>query len=222
MRIAIIEDNDSLAKGIAYRLQDLGHATDLLSDGLEADQFLRDDGNDIVVLDINLPGLDGLSILRNLRARGDGRPVLLLTARAQTGDLVAGLDAGADDYLTKPFAMAEFEARIRALARRRETPADDRLSLGPVGYSLTHHSATVRGEALDLARRELAVLEKLIRASGRLVSKETLLDHLYGAGAEVEPAAVEVHVSRLRKRLRPFGVDIEVQRGLGYRLIEAG
>jgi DNA-binding response OmpR family regulator len=222
MRIAIIEDNESVAKGIAYRLQDLGHATDVLSDGMEADHFLRDDGNDIVVLDINLPGLDGLSLLRNLRARGDRRPVLMLTAQAQTRDLVTGLDAGADDYLTKPFAMAEFEARIRALARRRQEQPDETLSFGPISYSLTHHSATVDGAPLDLARRELAVLERLIRTSGRLVSKENLLDHLYGAGTDVEPAAVEVHVSRLRKRLRPCGVDIEVQRGLGYRLVERG
>lgn len=222
MRIAIIEDNESVAKGIAYRLEDLGHATDVVSDGQEADLFLRDDGNDIIVLDINLPGLDGLSVLRNLRARGDRRPVLLLTAQAQTRDLVTGLDAGADDYLTKPFAMEEFEARIRALARRRDTPPDELLSLGPLDYNRSQHTATLRGAPFDLPRRELALIERLMAAKGRLVRKEVLLEHLYGVGADVEPSAVEVHVSRLRKRLRPEGLDIEMQRGLGYRLTLAG
>ena len=116
MRIAIVEDNINVAKGIAYRLQDRGHATDILHDGIAADAFLRTDGNDLIVLDINLPNLDGVSILRNMRARGDKRPVLLLTANNDTSNLVAGLDAGADDYLTKPFEMEVLEARLRALA----------------------------------------------------------------------------------------------------------
>lgn len=222
MRVAIIEDNLSLANGIAYRLQDLGHGIDILRDGLEADTFLSNDGNDLIVLDINLPGLDGLSVLRNLRARGDMRPVLLLTANNETQDLVAGLDHGADDYLTKPFAMEELEARLRALARRKADVVQNELVLGPLTFNLTHRSAAVGRNDLDLPRRELAVLEILISAKGRTVPKESVLAHLYGSGPDVDDTAVEVHISRLRKRLRPYGLEIQVQRGLGYRLAETG
>jgi DNA-binding response OmpR family regulator len=220
MRIAIVEDNDSLARGIAYRLQDHGHAIDIFDNGLEADAFLRDDGNEIIVLDVSLPGLDGLSILRNLRQRGDMRPVLLLTARGETSDVVAGLDAGADDYLVKPFAMEEFEARLRALSRRKAQAVEDAYVCGRLSFNKTQHSATVGGDPLDLPRRELAVLESLITSNSRTVSKERLLEHLYGSGPDVDEGAIEVHVSRLRKRLRAHGVEIQVQRGLGYRLVE--
>lgn len=218
MRIAIIEDNKSVANGIAYRLQDRGHATDILSDGLEADIFLRDDGNEIIVLDINLPSLDGLSVLRNLRARGDSRPVLLLTANSDTDARVGGLDLGADDYLTKPFAMEELEARLRALARRKGQAVQDEMSFGPLTYNLTLHAAFAGGQELEIPRRELALLEILISSRRETVSKERLLEHLYGTGPDIDAAAVEVHVSRLRKRLKPHGLEIQVQRGLGYRL----
>ena len=131
MRIAIVEDNESVAKGISYRLEDRGHATDLIHDGAMADVFLQSDSNDIVILDVNLPHLDGLSVLRNLRARGDARPVLLLTARAEVEARVAGLDAGADDYLTKPFSVPELPARVSALLRRsRPTLAADVATFG--------------------------------------------------------------------------------------------
>ncbi|MEL7081937.1 MAG: response regulator transcription factor, partial [Pseudomonadota bacterium] len=118
MRIVVVEDNENVAKGIAYRLRDIGYAVDLLHDGNAADEFLAGDGADLAVIDINLPGLDGLSLVRKMRARGDGRPVIMLTAMAELEDRVAGLDSGADDYLAKPFQMAELEARIRALSRR--------------------------------------------------------------------------------------------------------
>jgi DNA-binding response OmpR family regulator len=221
MRIAIIEDNENIARGIAYRLEDRGHATDILGDGLAADAFLKGDGNDIIVLDINLPGLSGLEVLRNLRRRGDARPVLLLTARGEAADMVAGLDAGADDYLAKPFSMDVLEARLRALSRRRAQAISDMLELGALAFDATLRSASVAGEALDLPRREMSLLEALMEAEGRTVSKERLLERLYGAGAEVEDSAIEVHVSRLRKRLKPHGFEIAVQRGLGYRLAEA-
>lgn len=221
MRIAIIEDNENIARGIAYRLEDRGHATDILGDGLAADAFLKGDGNDIIVLDINLPGLSGLEVLRNLRRRGDARPVLLLTARGEAADMVAGLDAGADDYLAKPFSMDVLEARLRALSRRRAQAISDMLELGALAFDATLRSASVAGEALDLPRREMSLLEALMEAEGRTVSKERLLVRLYGAGAEVEDSAIEVHVSRLRKRLKPHGFEIAVQRGLGYRLAEA-
>jgi DNA-binding response OmpR family regulator len=220
MRIVLVEDNEGLAKGIAYRLGDLGHAIDLLSDGLAAEAHLRDDGADMVVLDINLPQLDGLSILRGMRERGDDRPVLLLTARSETIDLVRGLDAGADDYLVKPFEMDELEARVRALARRLPRPLRRQSRFGALAFDLDSRQVSVDGDALTLPRREVGLVEILIGAQGRTVSKQDLLDHLYGLGTDVEEAVIEVHVSRLRKRLKPYGVQIRVQRGLGYALAE--
>lgn len=218
MRIVVVEDNVSVAKGIRYHLEDAGHAVDVLYDGTEAAAFLRDDDADMVVLDINLPGQDGLSVLQGMRARGDDRPVLLLTARSETGDKVAGLDAGADDYLSKPFEMPEFSARIRALSRRVPQKAEDSWEIGQLRFHPT--SRTIEGPAgtLEIPRREVALFERLLMARGRLVSKQLLLDSLYGTGADVDEPVVEVYVSRLRKRLQPYGVQITVRRGLGYMM----
>jgi DNA-binding response OmpR family regulator len=218
MRIVLVEDNAALAKGIAYRLNDLGHAVDILDDGLAAEAHLRGEGADLIILDINLPRLDGLSILRSLRERGDDRPVLLLTARSETVDRVRGLDAGADDYLVKPFEMAELEARVRALARRQTRPLRRSAQFGPMTFDLDTRQLSLDGETLPLPRREVSLVEILIAAQGRTVSKSDLLDHLYGTGTDIEEAAIEAHVSRLRKRLKPHGLLIRVQRGLGYAL----
>lgn len=220
MRIILIEDNDSLARGIAYRLEDLGNAVDRLTDGAAADDFLRTEGGDLVILDVNLPSLDGLSVLRRMRARGDDRPVLLLTARSETYDRVQGLDAGADDYLVKPFDMAELEARLRALARRKTRAHRPALALGPLRLDLDARHAFVGSAPLDAPRREISVLEALLMAEGRTVPKAELIAQVYGTGADVEESAVEVHISRLRKRLKPHGLGIQVRRGLGYALIE--
>lgn len=216
MRIAIVEDNESVAKGIAYRLQDLGHAVDVLHNGADAEVFLRDDGNDVIILDINLPGLDGLTLLKTLRSREDSRPVLLLTARSETTERVAGLDAGADDYLVKPFEMAELEARIRALARRHSAAGSPQMQLGDLSFDLTARQAIVGEKTLDIPRRELSILESLMRAKGRVVSKSLLMDNVYGTGANIDESMIEVHISRLRKRLKPYHLYVQVQRGLGY------
>ncbi|SMX51268.1 response regulator transcription factor [Actibacterium lipolyticum] len=220
MRIAIIEDNESIAKGIAYRLEDRGHATDIIDEGICADEFLRDDKNDLIILDINLPGMDGLAILRALRRRDDHRPVLLLTAKSDISDRVAGLDAGADDYLVKPFEMDELEARVRALSRRRAQSIEDVITLGAITFHPGTREAFVNDAPLALPRREVAVLEALLAARARVVPKADLLEHLYGTGAAVEDSAIEVHISRLRKKLAPLGLDIKTHRGLGYSLIE--
>lgn len=218
MRIVVIEDNISVAKGICYHLQDAGHAVDMLHDGAQADVFLRDDGADMIVLDINLPGKDGLSILRDLRDRGDQRPVLMLTAQAETADKIAGLDAGADDYLVKPFEMAEFSARIRALSRRVADKTTANRAIGSLQFDLTSRMVNSPDGPLDIPRREVAVFERLLMAEGRLVSKQGLLDSLYGTGADMDEPVVEVYVSRLRKRLLPHGIAITVKRGMGYQM----
>ncbi|MEM8872417.1 MAG: response regulator transcription factor, partial [Pseudomonadota bacterium] len=185
MRITLVEDNAGLAKGIAYRLEDLGHSVDVLHDGDAADMFLRQDGADLIILDINLPGMDGLALLKALRARDDVRPVILLTARTEIEDRVIGLDAGADDYLVKPFEMAELEARVRALARRRATAPNQILTFGPLQFDPGARQLFADQTPLEIPRREMSVLECLISAKGRLVSKTALLDYAYGVGADV-------------------------------------
>lgn len=222
MRIAIVEDNEALAHAIAYRLRDRGHAADVLHDGQDADRFLAREGADLVVLDINLPGLDGLGVLRALRARGDGTPVILLTARSDTADRVDGLDSGADDYLVKPFDMDELEARIRALSRRKNLDYGVRDVIGDLEFDRSSRQVSASGTPLDIPRREVAVLECLLERRGRIVSKAQLTDHVYGVGAEVDDTAIEPHVSRLRRRLAAHGVAIKTARGLGYMLEAAG
>ena len=218
MRIAIIEDNTALAKGIAYRLRDRGHSVDLLHDGLEADAFLAQDSPDLVVLDINLPGMGGLDVLRAMRRRGDGTPVILLTARSETQQRVEGLDAGADDYLTKPFELDELEARLRALSRRKNLVYASREMLGRLVFDRTSRQVLDGDTALNIPRREIATLECLVESRGRIVSKSQLTAHVYGTGADVDDTAIEPHVSRLRRRVEGYGVRIRTARGLGYML----
>ena len=220
MRIILVEDNETLAKGISYRMEDAGHSVDVLNDGSVADLYLKTDRGDVVILDINLPGMDGLAVLRNMRARGDKRPVIMLSARSDTRTRVAGLDMGADDYLVKPFDMEELEARLRALSRRNTGEIRDRLTMGPLVLDLDARQVEIDGALVQVPRREVSLLELLLAANGRTVSKRDLLDHIYGVGADIEESAVEVHISRLRKRLRPYGMNIVVQRGIGYSLNE--
>ena len=222
MRIVIVEDNISVAKGIAYRLQDEGHAVDILHDGAEADDFLRTEGVDLIILDINLPGMGGVELLKALRVRGDTRPVLMLTAQAELTDKVAGLDAGADDYLAKPFEMDELSARVRALSRRKPSVDPGIHAIGPLTFDPSARAVLGPEGDLIIPRREVALFESLLNAKGRFVSKQSLLDNMYGTGSDVDEAVVEVYVSRLRKRLKGFGVEIAMRRGIGYAMAESG
>ncbi|MEM7439416.1 MAG: response regulator transcription factor [Pseudomonadota bacterium] len=218
MRIALVEDNQSLRRGITYRLSDDGHAVDALGDGDAADAFLRQETVDLVILDINLPGRNGLELLSDLRNRNDPCPVILLTARSRTEDRVLGLDKGADDYLVKPFAMDELAARVRAVARRKDVAPRRTLALGPLTLDLETPALSAGDIALDVPRRELSMLVALAQAGGRPVSKDALLNQVYGTGSETDEKVVEVYVSRLRKRLAAHGISIRVQRGIGYAL----
>lgn len=218
MRIVLIEDNERLAQGIENSLRDQGYAVDLLSNGTEADRHLAREGADIVIIDVNLPGLNGFEVVRALRKRGSTIPVIMLTARSELDDRVSGLDAGADDYLVKPFEMAELLARIRALSRRRSAIRTATQEIGGLRIDRVARTVTGPNGLIDLPRRELALLECLVDHSGRIVSKERIADSLYGVGSEMDSNAVELLISRLRRKLAETGVSIRTARGLGYML----
>lgn len=216
MRILIVEDDPVLADGIERSLAGAGYSIDRLGSGLDADAALAAQEYDLVILDLGLPGLDGLEVLRRLRRRGGRAPVLVLTARDAVGDRVAGLDLGADDYLAKPFDLAELEARTRALLRRGQFGADPRIALGPLVFDSVGRRAVVNGSALELSAREISVLEVLLARVGRVVAKEHLAERLSRWGEEIGANAIEVYIHRLRRKLEPSGIEIRTIRGLGY------
>jgi two-component system OmpR family response regulator len=218
MRILIAEDDAVLSDGLSRSLKAGGYAVDVVASGDAADTALSAQSFDLLILDIGLPKLSGLEVLRRLRARNSTVPVLILTAADSVEQRVKGLDLGADDYMAKPFALSELEARARALTRRAAGGAQTVLRHGPLVLDQVGHVATINDQALDLSARELGLLEILLQRSGRLVSKEQLVDHLCSWGEEVSNNAIEVYVHRLRKKIEAGGVRIVTVRGLGYYL----
>lgn len=217
MRILIAEDDAIIADGLCRSLRASGYAVDRAANGLDADTALVANNYDLLILDLGLPKLPGLEVLKRLRARGATVPVLILTAMDGTEDRVRGLDLGADDYMVKPFELPELEARVRALVRR-SSGHSPMMYHGPLRYDQVGRVALMNGVPLDLSARELGLLEVLISRAGRLVSKDQLVDQLCGWGEEVSHNAIEVYVHRLRKKLEPGGVRIATVRGLGYCL----
>lgn len=220
MRISIVEDNEVLADGIARAFKQDGHGVDELHRGRSAIDFILQEDIDLVILDINLPDISGFEVLREIRRHKKDIPVLMLTARSETSDKIDGLDAGADDYLSKPFDLDELKARARALYRRRGKDQFNLVRLKGLEFDLTRRRLSVAGTALELPRREFALVELLIGRVDQVVSKAQIIDHLYGSGSEVEESTVEIYVHRLRKRLQGSGVEIKTLRGLGYCLQE--
>jgi len=190
----------------------------MLHDGQAALDFLLQEETDIIVLDINLPTIDGLTLLQRLRASKIMTPVILLTARGEVSDRVRGLDAGADDYLVKPFEMDELDARIRAISRRKSKVEGERFEFGELTYDKSTRQLFAHDQNIPLPRRELAVFECLFDRQNTLVTKSQLADFVYGVGADVDEKVVEVYVSRLRKKLADFNVMIRSARGLGYTM----
>ena len=215
MRILLAEDDRVIADGLGRSLRKSGYAVDWVANGADADNALLSGTYDLVILDLGLPRLSGQEVLKRLRARKSNVPVLILTALDGTHDRVKGLDLGADDYMVKPFELAELEARVRALTRR-STGTVPLLQFGALAFDQTNRCALLRDELLDLSARELGLLEILMQRAGRLVSKDQLVDHLCGWGEEVSHNAIEVYVHRLRKKLESSGATITTVRGLGY------
>ncbi len=218
MRILIAEDDAIMADGLTRSLRQAGYVVDRVGNGLEADSAVTRGEFDLLILDLGLPKMGGLEVLRRLRARQSGLPVLILTALDGVNDRVRGLDLGADDYLAKPFALSELEARVRALTRRGTAGVSGVLRHGELSYDQVGRVTEIRGKPLDLSARETGLLEILLQRAGRIVSKEQLVERLCEWGEEVSTNAIEVYVHRLRKKIEAGGVRIVTVRGLGYCL----
>jgi len=215
MRILVVEDDSLLAEGLTRVLTRAGHAVDHAETGAQADKALRAAAYALVVLDIGLPDIDGFEVLRRLRSRHAATNVLVLTARDAVEDRVHGLDLGADDYLTKPFSITEFEARVRALLRRTSLPAGA-VSIGQLTIDVEAKSVRCAGVSVDLTAREWALLELFMARPGRVLGKEQIAQQLADYDAQLSPNAIEVYVSRLRSKIEAAGVRIRTVRGFGY------
>jgi two-component system OmpR family response regulator len=219
MRILIAEDDQVLADGLLRSLRAAGAAVDHVSSGSEADAALMTNNEfDLLILDLGLPKLHGLEVLKRLRSRGSALPVLVLTAADSIEERVKGLDNGADDYMAKPFSLQELEARVRALTRRGMGGTTNTIRHGPLEYDQAGRVATIDGKMVELSARELGLLEVLLQRAGRLVSKDQLVERLCEWGEEVSNNAIEVYIHRLRKKIEKGPIRIATVRGLGYCL----
>ena len=219
VRILVVEDDKKIASFITNGLKQAGFAVDHRTDGEEGLSLARTVDYDAMVLDLMLPGLDGLSLLQKLRAAGKHFPVLILSAKASVDDRVKGLQAGGDDYLTKPFAFSELEARVQALIRRASrAPEATRLVVGDLTLDLVQHEVRRGAEKIELPPREFALLEYLLRHAGRPVTKTMILEHVYDYSFDPQTNVVDVLVHRLRAKLGPGSTVIQTMRGVGYVL----
>ena len=218
MKILIIEDNDSLAIALKHHFGDQGHAVTHVIDGQEGLRFLLQEQFDLAILDVNLPSLSGFEVLSSARRGKCETPILMLTARANIQDRVAGLDAGADDYLTKPFAIDELDARARALMRRKPHKSDHIVTVASLVVNLDGRFASYQDKDLHLTRKEFALIECLSLAGEKITGKAQLINHVYGVGSDVNDSTIEVVISRLRGKLSHSGVTIKTARGIGYYL----
>jgi DNA-binding response OmpR family regulator len=223
MRLLLVEDNERLAVLTSNALSKAGFETDAFTTAAEADSAVRTVNYSAMILDLGLPDREGLDLLKQLRASRYLVPILILTARGGLEDRVRGLDAGADDYLVKPFANEELIARIRVLLRRPGSLLGDILELGTLRFDTASRQVTLNSHPQMLSPREVAVLEILLRRNGRVVSKKLVEDHLFGLSTDVGSNAVEVYVHRLRKQLADAGADVEIHtiRGVGYLIAKA-
>jgi DNA-binding response OmpR family regulator len=226
VHLLVVEDDPRLGRLLTRLLTADRHVVDLATDGLEAvDLLAANPGFEAVILDVGLPGIDGFEVARRVRAAGSTVPILMLTARDSLTDRVDGLDAGADDYLVKPFAYEELVARLRAIFRRVAGTASEpgsRLVVGPITLDESRRSVTVDGDPVDLSPREFALLECLLRHSGHTLTRDQLLDLAWPFGVAVTPNTVDAFITFLRRKLGPVGAArIQTVRGVGYRMADA-
>lgn len=222
MRLLLAEDERSLSRAVTEILKKNNYSVDAVYDGVEALEYLASENYDGVILDIMMPKIDGIGVLRQMRQRGDRTPVLILTAKSEVDDKVLGLDSGADDYLTKPFAVKELLARIRAMTRSHSQQTDTRLLVGNVALDCVSFELAIPNGSYKLANREFQIMETLMRNPRQVVSSERLLERIWGYDSDVEVNVVWVYVSYLRKKLTALGANIQIKalRNAGYYLEE--
>ncbi|HYN36860.1 MAG TPA: response regulator transcription factor [Actinomycetota bacterium] len=220
MRILVVEDEDRLRGLIVRALTEEGHVVDAAADGEEGAYLIKEVAFEAVVLDWMLPKLSGVDLCRQMRESDDWTPVIMLTARDALEDRVDGLDAGADDYLVKPFAFTELSARLRALGRRGSTPRPTILKAGSIALDPATHTATVGDELVDLTAKEFALLEHLLRHKGEVLSRASLIENVWDFAYDGGSNVVDVYIGYLRRKIREEGQRIESVRGIGYRLAE--
>jgi two-component system response regulator TctD len=219
MRILVVEDNRDVGEAIVDSVEAMGHSVDWARDGDVADEWLRSGSYQLIILDLMLPGRDGLTLLRGVRERRCDTPVLILSARSQIDDRIDTLDLGADDYLVKPFDFRELQARVRSLLRRHGGERSNALTCGNLVLDRAARIARVEGAILALTRRELTLLEILMARQSQIFSKAQLLDQIFGYSNDATENSIEVMVARLRRKLAGASVEITTQRGVGYRLV---
>ena len=219
MRILLAEDDLSLAKAVATMLQKNNYAVDVVYNGEDALSYLESDLFDAAILDIMMPKVDGITVLKTIRKTGNPIPVLLLTAKQQIEDKVLGLDLGADDYLAKPFGMMEMISHIRAVLRRTQPKAKpEHLQFGQLNMDLSQHQVTVSGQSVQLTRKEYELLRLFLENPGRVYTRDQLLESIWGIDFAGETRTVDVHIGTLRTKLDACGEYIRTVRGVGYRL----
>lgn len=222
MRILLVEDNEDLGEALEKRLRSAGHSVEWVKDGADVVSTAEGDPFDAVALDLTLPNRDGISLIAELRKRKFNAPILVMTARSEIDDKVSLLDLGADDYLVKPFDLRELEARLRALLRRSGGQASSTVSVGNLELDLAALNVAIDGKALELGRREFRLLEILVSHVGKVVPKERLMNQLFNFDESVSINALELHISRLRKKLDGANVEIGTVRGVGYLMRATG
>ncbi len=216
MRILVIEDAEDLADAVVDSLRSLGYAVDWAADGHQADELLRTETYQLIILDVMLPGPDGQTLLRQLRRRGNRTPVLVTTARSQIDTKIHLLDLGADDYIVKPFDLRELEARCRALLRRSHGMASSETVIGNLAFDTARRTVSIDGRPIDLSAREFRLLELFLGNMGRVMTRTALIEQLFDLEQAVTPNAVEMSVSRLRRKLEGASVVIRTMHGVGY------
>lgn len=222
MRLLLAEDEEEMSNALVKILKSNNYSVDAVYNGNDALDYIESEIYDGVILDIMMPGMSGIEVLKEARSSGIKTPVLLLTAKSEIDDRVEGLDSGADDYLTKPFAMKELLARVRALTRRREEVVDSSLSFGNVSLDRLTYQVTTPGGSAKLGNKDFQMLEMLMTNPGQIISVDQFMDKIWGYDSEAELNVVWVYISNLRKKLKSLDADITVKahRGIGYSLIK--